>query len=122
MRENLIQFEFDFDHSDLVRDLVGDLINLKLFVTNELSSSRSLVSNPEIVGNSRALAEGESGLIIWGESHVAESWEETPEFLKKWAWAATGCHELIDSTNHCRRARGEDPVELISADTPRYLS
>ncbi|KAL3444346.1 hypothetical protein BJX65DRAFT_173324 [Aspergillus insuetus] len=113
MRENLIKSEFEFSHSDLVRDLVGDLINLNLFVTNALLSS-SPGLDPALTDKQTALPEGESGLIVWGEPYRAESWEATPEFLKKWAWAVTGCQDLIDSTNHWRRARGEDPVQMIS--------
>ncbi|CEL11065.1 hypothetical protein ASPCAL14172 [Aspergillus calidoustus] len=116
MRENLIKFEFEFSHSDLVRDLVGDLINLNLFVTNALSSSPPGL-DPTLTDKQTALPEGESGLIVWGEPYRAESWEATPEFLRKWAWAVAGCQDLIDSTNHWRRARGEDPVQLIPGHT-----
>ncbi|KAJ0416206.1 Metallo-dependent phosphatase-like protein [Aspergillus carlsbadensis] len=65
MRENLIKFEFEFSHSDLVRDLVGDLINLNMFVTNAALSSSS--SSPRLVptlpDKQTSLPAGESGLV-----------------------------------------------------------
>jgi hypothetical protein len=54
-----------------------------------------------------------NGLVIWGEPYRAESWEATPGFLRKWAWAVTGCEELIVSTNRWRGARGEGPVRVL---------
>jgi hypothetical protein len=54
-----------------------------------------------------------NGLIIWGEPYRAESWEATPGFLRKWAWAVVGCEELIASTNRWRGVRGEGPVRVL---------
>ncbi|EXJ84430.1 hypothetical protein A1O3_05098 [Capronia epimyces CBS 606.96] len=121
MRENMIKWESDFDHSELVKDLVGNLINLKLFPSVPPSSSR----RPAHAGRQIVLQEGddgeptaitEPGLILWGEPYRAESWEATPEFLQKWAWAVAGSRELIDSTNYWRSRRGENPLRLVSVD------
>jgi hypothetical protein len=108
MRENLISNEFNFSHVDFLRDLVGNLINLDLFkapflpvTTNDGNTSSGL----EIV------AAG-SGLILWGEPHLINSWEITPDFLLKWGWTIMNCQELLNSTNFWRMSRGETPLLL----------
>ncbi|KAL4937378.1 hypothetical protein BDV06DRAFT_74803 [Aspergillus oleicola] len=127
LRENLIKFEFAFDHSELVRDLVGNLINSNLF----LSIPPLLKKLPALADEQTAFQhqredddDGEvtaaathPGLIVWGEPYSAENWEATPGFIHKWAWALADCQELIDSTNHWRRERGEDPINLMTAGT-----
>ncbi|KAL4965193.1 DUF3425 domain-containing protein [Aspergillus stella-maris] len=127
LRETLIRYEFEFDHSELVRDLVGNLINSNLF----LSIPPSLRKIPAIAGKQIDIqhqgaddvdgevtsATAQPSLIVWGEPYSAENWEATPGFIRKWAWALASCQELIDSTNHWRRIRGEDPVHLTTADT-----
>jgi hypothetical protein len=55
---------------------------------------------------------GRRGLIVWGEPHVKQNWEATPEFLKKWSWAVQGCDDLLASSNRWRLARGEEPLSL----------
>ncbi|KAJ6069805.1 hypothetical protein N7499_011692 [Penicillium canescens] len=57
-----------------------------------------------------------SGLILWGDPMIEESWEVTPGFLRKWAWTVEGCDELIYSTNQWRRIRGEVTVQLLASD------
>lgn len=105
IREKLIKWEFAFDHSDLVRDLVGDLINLKIFLSTAPATKED---------NGDELDTKETGLILWGEPHLAGSWEATPGFLRKWAWAVEGCQELIDSSNYWREVRGERPLKLLT--------
>ncbi|KAL2869434.1 DUF3425 domain-containing protein [Aspergillus lucknowensis] len=115
MRENLIKFEFDFDHAELIRDLVGNLINLNLFLSKPPSpglNTARVSGQTALEGGDADVDSSQSGLIVWGEPYLVESWEATPEFLRKWAWAVAGCQELIDATNRWRRARGEDPVQL----------
>lgn len=56
----------------------------------------------------------EAGLIVWGEPYEIDSWEATPGFLKKWAWAVRDCHELLASTNRWRASRGEKPLNIGS--------
>lgn len=55
---------------------------------------------------------GRKGLIVWGEPHEIQSWEATPGFLAKWAWAVEGCEELVEISNRWRMRRGEDPMRL----------
>lgn len=46
-------------------------------------------------------------LLVWGEPSDPKSWEITEDFLKKWPSVMRGLPELIESTNHWRRKRGE---------------
>lgn len=56
---------------------------------------------------------GRRGLIVWGEPHDARSWEFTPGFLARWAWAVEGCEaELVEISNRWRARRGEEPMRL----------
>lgn len=121
IRDNLIKWEFAFDHSDLVGDLVGDLINLKIFLSTTTSSRPTGSRDPAArEGNNDEVPTDETGLILWGEPYLAESWEATPGFLRKWTWAVAGCQELIDSSNYWRGVRGERPLQL-SVRTELYL-
>jgi hypothetical protein len=52
-------------------------------------------------------------LIVWGEPHDMRNWEATPGFLAKWAWVVAGCHDLVESSNHWRMLRGEEPMCLL---------
>ncbi|CAI6341350.1 unnamed protein product [Periconia digitata] len=110
LRDSFIKWEFSFDHSELIKDLVGDLINWRIF----LSASSILTAGPadgtRVVQKNSDSTATQTGLIVWGEPHLADSWEATPEFLQKWAWAAMDCQELIDSTNRWRTSRGEGPL------------
>lgn len=51
-----------------------------------------------------------TGLVLWGEPWDLQSWEVSLPFLKRWAWLVNGCPEIITSTNHWRRKRGEDAI------------
>lgn len=121
IRENLIRWEFAFDHSDLVGDLVGDLINLKIFLSTSSSPRPELPSEQTVTeGDDEEPTATQTGLILWGEPYRADTWEATPKFLQKWAWAVTDCQELIDSTNHWRSIRGEKPLRLaVKVTTPQ---
>lgn len=118
MRENLIRRELEFSHSDFVKDLVGTLINLNIFSTISSSSAPILADRTDgLQVDACAPSAAETGLIVWGEPYLIDSWEVTPNFLHKWGWAVVGCQELIDSTNSWRRSRGETPLLLSSALT-----
>lgn len=46
-------------------------------------------------------------MLVWGEPTDPSSWEVTEAFLRKWPWIVRGCPELLTSTNHWRRKRGD---------------
>ncbi|KUL82510.1 hypothetical protein ZTR_10629 [Talaromyces verruculosus] len=120
IRDNLIRWEGYFDPLELVRDLVGEVVNDNLSLTH---SPRRLGPNGGqilIQGDyDDTVTSGRNGLIVWGEPHMKESWEVTPGFLKKWPWVVEGCEELVDFSNYWRAIRGEEPMQLIvtSIDT-----
>lgn len=113
MRENLIKWESHFDHSEFVRDVVSNLVDDKKF-SMQWSFHTPAISSRLVLtqGDDDAFTATRTGLIVWGEPYKAESWEATPGFLRKWAWAVEGCEELIESSNSWRMARGEDPMQL----------
>jgi hypothetical protein len=108
MRDNLIKEEFNFDHVEFMKDIIGDLIDLTGFFS--LSSSQTDPESRKGVRKKDSVDQG--GLIVWGEPGRVESWEVTPSFIRKWAWAMQGCQELIDSTNRWRKTRGEKPIKV----------
>ncbi|KAI0423851.1 hypothetical protein F5Y09DRAFT_326212 [Xylaria sp. FL1042] len=53
----------------------------------------------------------DAGLLVWGVSWDARSWEVTEDFARSpWAWIFEGCWELCESTNKWRAQRGEPPL------------
>ncbi|KAJ5991150.1 hypothetical protein N7522_011357 [Penicillium canescens] len=106
MRENLMRWEYCFDHLELVRDLIGNILD------------PLLLSLEHCVGDDYddEVTASRSGLILWGDPMIEESWEVTPGFLRKWAWTVEGCDELIYFTNQWRRIRGEVTVQLLASD------
>ncbi len=108
MRENLISHEFSFSHVDFLRDLVGTLINLDLFKAPFLPVT---THDGNVSDGLETVAAG-SGLILWGEPYLIDSWEITPDFLLNWGWTIMNCQELVNSTNYWRMSRGETPLLL----------
>jgi hypothetical protein len=49
-------------------------------------------------------------LVVWGDAWDPQSWEVTPEFLRKWGWLLSGCGGFLEPTNHWRAKRGERPI------------
>ncbi|KAH8800730.1 hypothetical protein F5884DRAFT_808632 [Xylogone sp. PMI_703] len=47
-----------------------------------------------------------SGLLVWGDSWLIQSWEMTEGFVRNWGWLVEGCAELMSATNRWRRERG----------------
>ena len=115
MRDSLIERESEFGHSDFIKDLVGELINLHIFSSKPVTS-RSTSVNEGIVkqrlNDENQTTDTSAGLVVWGEPYRIDSWEATPGFLRKWGWAVGDCHELVTSTNRWRESRGEAPLEI----------
>ncbi|QKX64767.1 uncharacterized protein TRUGW13939_11943 [Talaromyces rugulosus] len=114
MRENFITWEKQFNHVELVNDLVGNLVD-----TTPIPGSFSTVHVHPIPCNLNLVnavddevTTSRNGLIVWGEPHLVDSWEATPGFLRKWGWAVQGCHDLIESSNRWRVRRGEEPFRI----------
>ncbi|KAE8166978.1 hypothetical protein BDV40DRAFT_313659 [Aspergillus tamarii] len=112
MRDTLIAKETSFDHAEFVRDLLGDKIVEYMF-GSLWSSKPSIASKLALTdGDDDDVTASRQGLILWGEPHSVKSWEVTPGFIRKWAWAMEGCEELIASSNRWRMIRGEEPIRV----------
>lgn len=82
VRDSLISHIGQYDEDELCHDLFGSVSN------NQKSA----------------------GLLIWGEAWDPMAYEVTPRVLYKWAWLFDNCVDLLRSTNHWRRQRGEKPL------------
>lgn len=125
MRDNLIRWEACFDHQEFVFDLMGVGPDPLLFVQRKYLPMEPDVETQMILKTEEdELTTGRTGMILWGEPYLLESWEVTPGFLRKWAWTMEGCEELIESTNKWRRIRGEDPIyfSVSSSQGQRVVS
>ncbi|PYI11803.1 hypothetical protein BO78DRAFT_101444 [Aspergillus sclerotiicarbonarius CBS 121057] len=113
IRENLITWEANFDHSEFVADLIGCFIEGMAFSPPSSDLDPAATGNMVLLGGEDdEITASRKGLIIWGEPHRAESWEATPGFLRKWSWAVEGCDELIEFSNRWRVSRGEEPMSF----------
>lgn len=115
VRDNLIRRQHLFNHRQFLEDIVGDMLYLHPLPA---PSQKGLVTRPSSPlqrkqDDSNHASDGK-GLILWGEPYVKESWEATACFLKKWAWAVEGCHELIDISNKWRTTRGGYSLRISS--------
>lgn len=119
VRDNLIRHEGRYDHWELLQDLIGSLINFTPSQEQRRMLYTFTVTDPKFAGPLRVtdydedeVTAGRNGLIVWGEPYDMHSWEATPAFLEKWAWAVQGCYELFESSNRWRRMRGEEPMRF----------
>lgn len=118
IRDNLIRHEGFFDHWDLMYDLIGDfMVSTPVACVGGGTPTGTwrppLLTFPSgSVDADDEVTSGRKGLIVWGEPHETQSWEATPGFLAKWAWAVEGCEELVETSNRWRMQRGEEPIRL----------
>lgn len=113
MRENLIRRESCFSHKEFVRDMMGMGPDPLLFTQRHYVPSKPNVQTRMVLpAEDDELTTGRTGMILWGEPYIIDSWEVTPGFLRKWAWTMEGCEELICSTNKWRSIRGEEPLSF----------
>lgn len=123
VRDNLIRHEGTYDHWELLQDLIGSLINFTPSQEQRRTLYSFTVTDPKPKGpllttgcDEDEVTAGRNGLIVWGEPYEMHSWEATPAFLEKWAWAVQGCYELFESSNRWRRLRGEEPMRFSDLD------
>lgn len=55
---------------------------------------------------------GRTGLIVWADPWLQESWEVDEVFARKYRRLLKGCDALIRSSNHWRASRGEKRLNL----------
>ncbi|KAF4448351.1 hypothetical protein F53441_8226 [Fusarium austroafricanum] len=102
LRDSLIRNQRNFDHLQFMEGLVGDFVYI---VQPNVPKQAS-----EEQGNYRP--KQDTGLILWGEPHLSESWEVSPSFLARWSWVIGECTDLVRSSNNWRQRRGEDLMPL----------
>lgn len=54
--------------------------------------------------------EEEARLIVWTTPWVADGWEVTPGFLRKYGYLLRGAENFLSSTNRWRKTRGDEPL------------
>ncbi|RDK41230.1 hypothetical protein M752DRAFT_284717 [Aspergillus phoenicis ATCC 13157] len=64
-----------------------------------------LLNDCDLCGDIMDPANGDVGMIIWGDPWLPESWEVSEFFLRKWSWVIKGCPEIILSSNVWRARR-----------------
>ena len=57
-------------------------------------------------------ANGDVGMLVWGDPWLPESWEVSEFFIQKWFWVVKGCPEFILSSNRWRAKRGLKRLDL----------
>jgi len=82
MRDNAIRSQHLFTSNELCADILGGLMGRQ----NDV----------------------EFGLIAWSNPWVADGWELTDGFVRKWAFLVRGCVDLFEATNRWRGLRGEE--------------
>ncbi|KAF6813574.1 hypothetical protein CMUS01_12812 [Colletotrichum musicola] len=93
MRDNLIRREGTFDHWELLKGLIGELMSITPTQPRQDGAVTFTVNNPEPLRRVTApaaedddeITTGRRGLIVWGEPHDMNNWEATPGFLAKWS-------------------------------------
>lgn len=112
IRDNLIRRQQNFNHTELLEDLVSDLVYLHPL---SRQGQRRQGSTTGLQNQSRRHEDQSTqygkGIILWGEPHLKENWEVTVQFLTKWSWAVEGCAELVDISNKWRTRRGEHAIQ-----------
>jgi hypothetical protein len=109
MRDNLIRRQGRFDHWELLTDLIGEFLGGNQFPRRQGLPLTIDLTDPE-PQDEDVITTGRKGLIDWGEPYNVQSWEATPGFFAKWAWAVEGCDDLLESSNRWRSIRGEDLI------------
>jgi hypothetical protein len=109
MRDNLIRRQGSFDHWELLTDLIGEFLGANQFPRRQGLPLTINLTDPE-PHDEDTVTTGRKGLIVWGEPYDVQSWEATPGFFAKWAWAVEGCDDLLESSNRWRSIRGEDQI------------
>lgn len=57
-------------------------------------------------------ANGDVGMVIWGDPWLPHSWEVSEFFIQKWSWVIKGCPDIIQSSNFWRAQRGLKRLDL----------
>ncbi|KAF4340136.1 hypothetical protein FBEOM_5997 [Fusarium beomiforme] len=108
LRDNLIREQLNYDHIQLLEDMVGDFV----YILPPAVPSPACVEPPPEKLQGEYQPKEDAGMILWGEPHLSESWEASPSFLAKWSWLIGDCKDLVRVSNNWRRSRGEQPMSV----------
>lgn len=64
-------------------------------------------------------ANGDIGLLVWGDPWLLGSWEVSELFVRKvrkWSWVIRGCQDILVSSNYWRAKRGLKRLLLPGSD------
>jgi hypothetical protein len=104
-RDNLILAGSTIDDVELCTDMLyGVDLDEELDPGNIRDKKRKCTDGP--FGTS-----GRTGLIVWADPWLQESWEVDEGFARKYARLLRGCDALLRSTNHWRATRGEKRLD-----------
>lgn len=60
-------------------------------------------------------ANGNVGLMVWGDPWLPQSWEVSEWFVQKWSWVIEGCSEALVHSNYWRVRRGLKGFEISNS-------
>ena len=60
-------------------------------------------------------ANGDVGLMVWGDPWLPQSWEISEGFVQKWSWVIEGCSEILVYSNYWRDRRGLKGFEISNS-------
>lgn len=50
-------------------------------------------------------ANGNVGIMVWGDPWLPQTWEVSELFVQKWSWVIDGCSEVLVHSNYWRARR-----------------
>ena len=60
-------------------------------------------------------ANGDVGLMVWGDPWLPQSWEVSEWFVQKWSWVIEGCSDILVHSNYWRDRRGLERFEISNS-------
>lgn len=80
---------------------------------NLVTGSRSF-NDCELCTDIMDPANGDVGMMVWGDPWLPQNWEVSELFARKWAWVIQGCEEILVYSNSWRDRRGLRRINLGS--------
>lgn len=81
-------------------------------IRDNLIRATDLFSDCDLCSDIMDPANGDVGMIVWGDPWLPGSWEVSEFFIQKWFWILRGCPEIILSSNQWRAKRGLKRLDL----------
>ena len=60
-------------------------------------------------------ANGDVGLMVWGDPWLPQSWEVSEWFVQKWSWVIEGCSDILVHSNYWRDRRDLERFEISNS-------